>query len=195
MTKGRRPRPAAVPVRVLEARRRAELLIDAERVQRAIDRVSIRISLALQDCNPFLLVVMQGGLPFAGELLRRFDFPLEYGYLHVGRYGAATQGGALRWHAQPDYPLEGRTVLLVDDILDRGETLAALAGWAQSAGAVAVRSAVLVDKQLDQVRPLAADFAALTCPDRYLFGCGMDYLGYWRNLGGIYALPPDLEGG
>jgi hypoxanthine phosphoribosyltransferase len=194
MGQSRSARPVAIPAHVLEARRRGELLIDAERVQRAIDRVAVLISLALQDRNPYLLVVMQGGLPFAGELLRRFGFPLQYGYLHASRYGAATRGGVLQWHAEPDYPLAGRTVLLVDDILDRGETLVALTDWAHSVGAVAVRSAVLVDKQIDQPRPVAADFAALTAPDRYLFGCGMDYLGYWRNLPAIYALPADLEG-
>lgn len=182
-----------LPAHIEHARARAEVLVDTDAVRRAIDRVSIRVSLDLQAANPLLLVVMHGGLPFAGELIRRLAFPLEYGYLHVGRYGTATRGGELRWHAQPSYDLTGRTVLLVDDVLDRGTTLAALREWARAGGAGQVLTAVLVDKRSTGARTEQADYAALVCPDRYLFGCGMDYQGYWRNLPAIYALPDDLE--
>jgi hypoxanthine phosphoribosyltransferase len=140
-----------------------------------------------------MLVVMNGGLPFAAELLKRFAFALEYGYLHVGRYGSATRGGELRWHVEPDCAVAGRTVLVVDDVLDQGETLAAIRRWAVDAGAAAVVTCVLVDKAVAGSRPLEADHAALVLPDRYLFGCGMDYRGYWRNLPGIYALPEAWE--
>lgn len=185
--------PAAAPPAILAARRRGELLVSPEAVAAAIDRVSVRLSLALQDTNPLLLTVMNGGVPFSGALLTRLNFPLETGYVHVGRYGDETRGGALRWHATPVVPLSGRTVLLVDDILDRGTTMAALVGWAEQAGASRVLSAVLVDKARDAPRPVEADYVALRCPDRYLFGWGLDFRGYWRNLPGIYALPRDME--
>jgi hypoxanthine phosphoribosyltransferase len=181
--------PSEVPPDVLAARARAELLVDGEAVQQAVDRLAVRITLRLHDANPWLLAVMHGGLPLAGWLMARVDFPLELGYLHVSRYRDATSGGELRWHALADYALAGRTVLLVDDVLDRGETLAALVRWARAAGARDVLTAVLVDKAVTLARPLAADFVALRCPDRFLFGCGMDYRGYWRNLSGIHALP------
>jgi hypoxanthine phosphoribosyltransferase len=181
-----------VPPAVLRARHQAELLVAPEEVQRAIDRVSVLLSLRLQDANPLVLVVMHGALPYAGELLRRFAFPLELGYLHVGRYGTATRGGALRWHAEPVQDLVARTVLVVDDVLDRGDTLAAIRTWALEAGAAAVLTTVLVDKAVAADRPIGADHAALQCPDRYLFGCGMDFRGYWRNLPGIYALPESM---
>jgi hypoxanthine phosphoribosyltransferase len=178
---------------VRRARRDAELVVAPADVQRAIDQVSVRLAIALQEANPLVLAVLHGGLPYAAELLKRFGFPLEVGYLHVGRYGSATQGGALRWHAQPEYGFAGRTVLVVDDILDRGETLAAIVGWVSGAGAARVVTTVLVEKEIAAVRPITADYSALRCPDRYLFGCGMDYQGYWRNLPGIYALPQPLE--
>jgi len=183
----------SVPGIVRRARRESELLVTAADVQRAIDRVSVRLALALQDANPLVLTVLHGGLPYAAELLKRFGFPLEIGYLHVGRYGAATQGGELRWHAQPDYGFAGRTVLVVDDILDRGATLAAIVDWVRNARAANVVTTVLVEKEIAAPRPIAADYSALRCPDRYLFGCGMDYQGYWRNLPGIYALPRSME--
>lgn len=181
-----------VPSVVRQARERAELLVAPMAVQHAIDQVAVRLALRLQQANPLLLVVMHGGLPFAAELLKRFAFPLEYGYLDVGRYGAATRGGELRWFAEPRYALAGRNVLVVDDVLDRGDTLAAIRRWAIDAGAETVLTSVLVDKAVAGPRPVAADYAALACPDRFLFGCGMDYQGYWRNLPGIYALPDAL---
>jgi hypoxanthine phosphoribosyltransferase len=180
-----------VPVDVRGARARAELLVDADAVLRAVDQLAVRLALRLQDANPWLLTVMHGALPFAGWLLPKLAFPLQVGYLHVSRYRDATSGGDLHWHAMPDYPLQGRTVLLLDDVLDRGETLAALASWARDAGSAEVLTAVLVDKAGTGPRPIEADFVALHCADRFLFGCGMDYRGYWRNLPGIYALPGD----
>lgn len=183
----------APPPDVIAARARAELIVDAEQVAAAVDRLSVRLSLDLAESDPILLTVMHGALPFAGALLPRLDFPLTIGYLHVGRYRDGTRGGELAWHAEPDYELGRRTVLLIDDVLDRGETLAELVRWATQAGADSVLTAVLADKQVDTERAVEADYAALCCPDRYLFGCGMDYRGYWRNLPAIYALPPELE--
>ncbi|MDZ7669924.1 MAG: hypoxanthine-guanine phosphoribosyltransferase [Gammaproteobacteria bacterium] len=189
------PQSAGVPAPVLAARRRAEMLVSSEAVAAALDRLSIRLALRLAHRNPMVLAVMHGALPLAGALLPRFDFPLQVGYLHVGRYGDATRGGALEWHAEPGYTVSDRTVLLLDDVLDRGATLAALVDWARAAGAREVVTAVLVDKAVAAPRPVQADYAALICPDRYLFGCGMDYQGYWRNLPAIYALPDDLADG
>ncbi|MEQ8861090.1 MAG: hypoxanthine-guanine phosphoribosyltransferase [Pseudomonadales bacterium] len=193
MSRPGRPRASAPPAEVLAARQRAECLVSAADVSAAVDRLSVRLSLRLQDTNPILLTIMNGALPFAGALLPRLNFPLEVGFLHVGRYRDATRGGDLVWHSQPTVRLHGRTVVLLDDVLDEGKTLAALVEWVRDAGAAEVVTAVLVDKQIATARPLAVDYAALECPDRYLFGCGMDYQGYWRNLPDIHALPVDLE--
>jgi hypoxanthine phosphoribosyltransferase len=178
---------------VLAALARSMVLVDRGAVARAIDQVAVRVAIDLLDHNPLVLAVMHGGLPFTAALIERLRCPLELGYLHVGRYGDRTRGSALRWHAVPEYALRDRSVLICDDVLDRGETLAALVDWAHGAGAREVRSAVLVEKNIDAPKPVAATYVALNCPDRYLFGCGMDYQGYWRNLPEIRALPEDLE--
>lgn len=179
------------PPSVLAARESAELLFDAASVLKAIDQLAVRLTVILAEENPLLISVLNGGLAFTGALMQRLLFPLEQSYVHVGRYGRSTQGGKLVWHARPDVPIAGRHVVFVDDILDHGVTLASLASWAHEEGAKKVTTAVLVDKTIDGDRPIEADFAALVCPDRYVFGWGMDVEGYWRNLPEIYALTSD----
>ncbi|RRQ24729.1 hypoxanthine-guanine phosphoribosyltransferase [Guyparkeria sp. SCN-R1] len=169
---------------------RCECLVSAEAMQSAYARLAGEVNQQLAGRVPVVLAVMNGGLISAGQLLPRLDFPLELSYLHATRYRGATTGGALKWLAQPDIELAGREVLLVDDILDEGHTLAAVREWCLDAGAARVWIAVATDKQHDRKVPgLAADFCGVPVPDRYIFGEGMDYHGYFRNLPGIHALP------
>ena len=113
--------------------------------------------------------------------------------MHATRYRGDVRGQELEWIARPRTPLEGRTVLVLDDILDEGVTLAAILEDCRAQGARAVHSAVLVDKRIGRPRTLErADFTGLSVPDRYVFGFGMDYRGYLRNLPAIYAV---AEGG
>lgn len=168
----------------------ADCLADETRIATAIAAVAERISADLRSELPLLLCVMRGGVVFTGQLLPKLRFPLDFDYVHATRYGDATQGGALDWRVLPAQSLAGRHVLLVDDILDVGTTLEAIRTHCLENGAASVRSAVLVEKQHDRkaVASLKADYAALSVPDRYVFGYGMDYRGYWRNAPGIYAV-------
>jgi hypoxanthine phosphoribosyltransferase len=178
------------PPEVLEARRSAVELISADAVSKAIDQVAVRMTVALAECNPLFLCVLEGGIPFMGRLLGRLDFPLQAGHVHVGRYGDELEGHSLAWHSKPDLSLAGQHVVFIDDILDQGITLAELRTWALKQGAERVSVAVLVNKRITgaEARPIQADFVALECADHFLIGCGMDFKGYWRNLPAIYAL-------
>jgi hypoxanthine phosphoribosyltransferase len=166
----------------------AELIHSPEAVSAAVDRVAEEIAQRLGEKNPLLLCIMRGGVPFAGHLMMRMRFPLDFDYIHVTRYGQNISGGALSWLVWPQMPVKGRTVLLVDDILDEGFTLAAIAERLREQGAAACHAAVAVEKQKRGEKPFKADFVALTVPDRYVFGYGMDVRGKWRNLPAIYAL-------
>src|SRR3990167_4040577 len=115
-------------------------------------------------------------------------YPLDLDYGHLSRYGAATRGTAVQWRVKPDESVRGRTVLVVDDILDHGETLRAIRDGLLEMGAQAFYSAVLVEKDLGRRKPLAADFVGLRISDRFVFGCGMDAKGFWRNLPEIRAM-------
>lgn len=166
----------------------AELICDAAQVDATVARLAHEITAALGDSYPLLLSVMGGAVVFTGNLLPQLAFPLDFDYLHVTRYGDDTQGGALRWISEPRIPVSGRTVLVLDDILDEGITLAAIRRHLLDAGAQRCLTAVFSDKMIGRTKPIKADFTGLELPDRYVFGYGMDVRGAWRNLPAIYAL-------
>lgn len=181
------------PNTVLE---RAVLLHTAAEVQNAIERMASEITARVAGVNPVVLAVMHGGVFTAVELCKRFRFPYEFDYVHVTRYGGGTHGGEIEWRVRPSPRLEGRTVLVVDDILDRGHTLAALNAELDALEIKARYTAALVVKSVRdaEARP-RVDFAGLTIDDVYVFGCGMDYHGQWRGLPALYALPAKSKGG
>ena len=157
-------------------------------MQAVIGRLATEIAGALRDELPLVLAVMGGAVVFAGQLLPRLNFPLEFDYLHVTRYRGNTRGGEVEWRVLPGKNVAGRNVLVLDDILDEGETLAAIRDKLMEMGAGRVWSAVLTNKDNGLVKPIQADFVGLDVPNRYVFGCGMDAYGLWRNLPAIYAL-------
>lgn len=175
---------------VRRAREEADCLADEAAVETALNRMAKEITERLADSNPLVYTVMNGGLILAGRILTRLPFPLEVAYLHATRYGHATQGTLLDWRVRPTQDLRTRTILVLDDILDEGHTLNAIIEYLKAEGAAEVLSAVLVHKAHDRKAypGMRADFTGLDIADRFLFGCGMDYKGYWRNAPGIYAV-------
>lgn len=168
----------------------ADCLADRASVEAALDRMAEAITARLHDRNPLVYAVMNGGLVLAGSLLPRLPFPLEMAYLHATRYGDALRGQSIEWRVPPTQPAAGRHVLVLDDILDEGHTLAAIIDTLSAQGATSVSSAVLVHKIHDRKAypGMRADFSGLDIEDRFLFGYGMDYRGYWRNAPGIFAV-------
>jgi hypoxanthine phosphoribosyltransferase len=173
-----------------QIRDEAVMLHGPEAVTAALDRMAGEITAALDGTLPIVLCVLNGGIIPTGHLLTRLAFPLETDYLHATRYRGKTTGEReIAWLCKPHLPLQGRTVLLVDDILDEGHTLKAISGFCHDSGAARVDTAVLVEKLHDRrVAGMTADFIGLAVEDRYVFGCGMDYKGYLRNLNGIFTL-------
>ncbi|MDR1349378.1 MAG: hypoxanthine-guanine phosphoribosyltransferase [Zoogloeaceae bacterium] len=166
----------------------AELIHSEAVVQHAVRRVAAAIKAELGDDNPVVLCVMSGAALFVGQLLPLLDFPLDFDYLHVSRYGDNTSGhNKLTWRSGPWINLKDRVVLVVDDILDEGVTLSAICKRIRQMGAKRVLTAVFADKETGRVKPVQADFVGLALPDRFVFGFGMDICGAWRNLPAIYA--------
>ncbi|NOT86197.1 MAG: hypoxanthine-guanine phosphoribosyltransferase [Methylococcaceae bacterium] len=165
----------------------ADLLHSETAVEAAIDRMAQQINVLLADLNPLVLCVMNGGVVIAGKILTRLTMPLTIDAINASRYNNTTSGSTLKWIQKPQASLQNRTVLIVDDILDAGITLKAIYDYCLEQGATAVYTAVLLEKLLEHRKPIKADFVGLEVENRYLFGYGLDYKGYWRNAAGIFA--------
>lgn len=179
------------PEQAWAARENAELIYDAAAIEQALDRMAAAIERDLATRDPLVLCVMNGALLMTGALLQRLNFPLTLDYLHASRYREQTTGAELQWHKRPQHPLKDRSLLILDDILDEGVTLDQVVGECLAEGASEVRTAVLVRKVHARCNGFQADYVGLDVSDRYVFGFGMDYMGYLRNLPGIYALGDD----
>ena len=166
----------------------ADVLCSAEQVREAVGRMAHEITAAMKDEFPIVLSVMGGAAVFTGQLLPQLTFPLEFGAIEVTRYNNDIQGRDITWRLAPRDNVRDRTVLVVDDILDEGITLAAIRKKLTEMGARKFYSAVFADKDLGREKPVNADFVGVTVPNRYVFGFGMDAYGLWRNLPAIYAL-------
>jgi len=164
-------------------------------VNRALGRLADEISIDLSATRPVVVTIMNGGLVFAGRLLTQLRFPLECDYIHVRRYGRFTHGGELEWIAGPHVDVRGRVVLLLDDILDEGRTLAVVREALLARGARAVRVAAFALKRRGAAPAIAADYVGIEVPDLFVFGFGMDVDGEFRNLPAVYALPPSGPAG
>lgn len=168
----------------------AEEIFDAAAVQQAVRNVADTLNerFAHDDEFPLVLGVMGGAVVFTGHLLPQLTFPLEFDYIHVSRYGDEDRGGEVVWKVVPRSNVSGRTVIVVDDILDEGETLAHVKQRLLDMGAREVVIAVFADKAIGKTKPIHPDIVGLTIPNRFVVGFGMDAYGYWRNLPGLWAL-------
>lgn len=166
----------------------ATLLVGADQVREAVQRLANEITAKLEADFPVILSVMGGAALFTGQLLPLLRFPLEFGAIEVTRYNNDIEGREITWRLPPRDNVRGRVVLVVDDILDEGITLAAIKKRLYEMGAGRVLSAVFADKAIGREKPVAADFVGVTVPNKYVFGFGMDAYGLWRNLPAIYAL-------
>ncbi len=173
---------------VKQVEQESDCLCSTEMLHQALDKMAAQITADLNEDNPLVLCVMTGGIIPVGHLLTRLSFPLQLDYVHATRYQGETRGGELYWRQKPSIALQGRTVLLVDDILDEGITLNEIRKYCLRQGAAKVLSAVLVNKQHDRKIDYRADYVALDIEDRYVFGFGMDYKHYLRNLNAIHAV-------
>lgn len=168
----------------------AALLHDAKTIQSSLERLAQKLYCDYSDKCPVLLVIMNGGLVFAGQLLPKLNFPVQLDYCHASRYRGETFGGKINWKVLPSVDLKNRHVIIVDDILDEGITLQAIIEDCLQREVKSVKSCVLIEKLHDRkiIKDMRPDYCELTTPDHYIFGFGMDCNHYWRNTDAIYIL-------
>lgn len=167
----------------------AECLYSVTEINEALDRMAVEITDKLKDTNPLILCVMTGALIPTAHLATRLHFPLEMDYIHVTRYRGSSRGGDLHWLVEPRQSLKDRTVIVVDDIMDGGLTLSAIIDYCRQSKCKDVYTAVMVSKKRTREPGVnfEPDFVGVETEDRYLFGFGLDFEEYWRNVPGIYA--------
>jgi hypoxanthine phosphoribosyltransferase len=173
------------PLQYLE---QAELIHSEQAVNQAISGIAEQLNRDYATESPIVLCVMGGAVYFTGQLLPKLQFPLELDYVQASRYHDGIEGKTLKWMVRPKENISNRSVLILDDILDEGVTLQAIVEQCCLLGASEIKTAVLVEKNLSKCKPIQANYVGLTVPDHYVFGCGMDVYGWWRNVPAIYAL-------
>ncbi len=184
-----------LPVDVRNVFDKSTCLYSRQEVEAALDKIAHEINQDLADANPIFLCVVVGGMIPLGNLLPRLDFPLQVDYVHATRYKDELEGKDLEWKVEPRISLEGRVVVVVDDILDSGLTMQAVIDFCHNKKAKKVYSAALVDKN-DARKPgglQTCDYTGLFVENRWLFGYGLDYKNYLRNAPGIYAVAAEHE--
>lgn len=175
---------SALPPRAIE-------LISPEAVNRGLDRLAAAVQSRVVLDNCLLLGILNGGLFPLVHLAERLSGDFLIDCCRASRYGDAVTGGRFCMQQPPLHDLNGMTVIIVDDILDQGLTLAGVRDFCLKQGAKEALSAVLIVKQTATRSPeLVPDFTAgLTVPDVFVFGCGMDLAGHWRHLPAVFTLP------
>ena len=176
------------PAEIQRIYKEAEQLYEVNEVEAAIKKMSEDITKVFSDKNPIVLCLMKGAIVVVGKLLPLLDFPLQLEYAQINRYYDTLQGGTPSWKKKLPDTIQRRHILIVDDILDEGVTLAMTIDACRTMEAKTVSVAVLVNKKTPGAFQQADLITGLTAPDRYLFGYGMDYKGYLRNAPGIFAI-------
>ncbi len=171
----------------------ADLLYSLADIEQALGQLANKVTEQFENLNPVILCVMKGSIVVTGQLLPKLHFPLEIDYIHASRYANNTVGSELHWIHKPEIDLTSRNVILVEDIFDEGITLCALREYCEHAGAKSVSCITLINKLHNNKTGSSPEFIGLTVPNRYVFGFGMDYKGYWRNAPGIYAVKEPLS--
>lgn len=177
------------PFAILENSR---VLFDREQVAAVVDRMAAEINDFYGDKPIVMISVLTGAIVPAAWLVTKLKMPVQMDFVHATRYRGGLYGAELEYRVPPRLVLEGRDVLIVDDIFDEGHTLAAIKGSVEKRKAKRVKTAALVRKDHERGLPRDyVDFIGMDVPDVYVFGCGMDAYEEWRHLDQILALNED----
>ena len=168
--------------------RKSSVIYSEIEIKKVIKNIADQVNQTIKTDELYVLCVMNGALIFAGQLLPRLEKNIQYSYIHATRYAASLTGGPIHWLVKPPIDIEGKTVLILDDILDEGITLREIAATCLAMKAKAIYTAVLFDKEITKEKSYFPNFIGLKVPNRFVFGYGLDCKGLGRNLPHLYAL-------
>ncbi|CAM8358683.1 Hpt Hypoxanthine-guanine phosphoribosyltransferase [Candidatus Methylopumilus universalis] len=168
--------------------RKSSVIYSEIEIKTVIKNIADQVNQTIKTDDLYVLCVMNGALIFTGQLLPRLEKNIQYSYIHATRYAASLTGGPIHWLVKPPIDIEGKTVLILDDILDEGITLREIAATCLAMKAKAIYTAVLFDKEIAKEKSYFPNFIGLKVPNRFVFGYGLDCKGLGRNLPHLYAL-------
>lgn len=160
----------------------SEIMLTEEQIKAAVHQLGVKVTEDYQGENPLLICILKGSAVFFTDLIREIDLPLEIDFMAISSYGASTVSGEVKMVKDLDRSIENRNVLIVEDIVDSGRTLAYLKRILCNRGAKSIRIVSLLDKPSRRVVPLDVDYTAFEIPDAFVVGYGLDYNEKYRNL-------------
>ncbi|GGE21716.1 hypoxanthine phosphoribosyltransferase [Marinithermofilum abyssi] len=173
-----------------------DVLISEEEVQQKVSELGKQLKEDYQDLNPLCICVLKGAFPFMADLVRAMDIPLEMDFMAVSSYGASTESsGVVRIVKDLDTSVEGRHVLVVEDIIDSGLTLSYLLDLLRQRNAASVKVVTMLDKPTRRTTGLKPDYCGFTVPNEFVVGYGLDYAEKYRNLPYIGVLKEHVYNG
>lgn len=176
---------------LISPRGKAKAMISSARIHRRVEELGRQISEVYKDIDTplVMVVILKGATVFAADLLRSLTIPAELEFMRAASYGSGTSSsGKLRLAHMVEGPLVGRHVLLVEDIVDSGRTVNAIAKRIRRLGPASLRLAALLDRPARREEEVQIDFTGFVIPDKFVIGYGLDYAGLYRELPGIYSL-------
>jgi hypoxanthine phosphoribosyltransferase len=172
-----------------------EVLLSGEQIQARVAELGARLAADYAGRDPVLVSVLKGSIVFLADLVRRMEIPLSIDLMEVSSYGASTESsGQVRILKDLSMAIDGRDVILVEDIIDTGLTLNYLLRYLHDKGPASIRICCLLDKPARRLADITIDYRGFTIPDRFVIGYGLDYDERYRNLPYIGVLRPSVYG-
>ncbi len=170
-----------------------EILLPSDLIQAKVAELGRLITADYREKNLLLLGTLKGAVPFIADLARAIELPLEIDYMAVSSYGNSTESsGVVRILKDLEGPVQQKNVLIVEDIVDSGQTLHYLMDVLRQRRPLSLRVCTLLDKGRERVKPVELDYTGFQIPDRFVVGYGLDYAQRYRNLPYIGILKPTV---
>jgi hypoxanthine phosphoribosyltransferase len=170
-----------------------EVLISDQDIRKRTEELGRQITEDYRGKDPLLICILKGGLMFLADLMRAIDLPLEIDFIAVSSYGDSTESsGVVRILMDLERNIQGRHVLIVEDIIDTGRTLSYIIENLRTRGPASIRVCTLLDKPARRELEIPIDYVGFTIPDKFVIGYGLDYGEIYRNLPFVGILKPEL---
>ncbi|MCL2201842.1 MAG: hypoxanthine phosphoribosyltransferase [Oscillospiraceae bacterium] len=169
-----------------------EILFSEEEISRRINELGDTITREYAGKKPLLIGVLKGCFVFFADISRKIDLDCEIRFITASSYGSGTiTSGDVKVGMDFDFQIEGRDVIIIEDILDSGVTLTALKGFILQRNPASLKICTMLDKAARRQAPIVADYIGFDCPDEFVVGYGLDYAEHYRNLPYVAVLKPE----